>query len=137
MASKESDGKSVGTLTRASLRDAAYRECASISRVNAREIVDATFDEIKEALLRGETVKLHSFGVLKVRWKRERIGRNPRALGKAVIKARRLDHRFWVNAVVGYLDDKGKRRCTSNRTRLVTIEPTPLASDLFLAGTDE
>jgi integration host factor subunit alpha len=81
--------KPESTLTRAALRDAAYRACGSISRAEAREIVDATFDEINDALLRGETVKLHSFGVFKVLWKRERIGRNPRTLAKAVITARR------------------------------------------------
>jgi hypothetical protein len=46
-------------------------------------------------------------------------------------------HRFWVNAAVGYLDEKGKRRCTGNRSRLVTIEPTPFAGDLFLPESDK
>jgi integration host factor subunit alpha len=81
--------KPESTLTRAALRDAAYRACGSISQAEAREIVDATYDEINGALLRGETVKLRSFGVFKVIWKRERIGRNPRTLAKAVITARR------------------------------------------------
>jgi hypothetical protein len=35
------------------------------------------------------------------------------------------NYRFWVNAVVGYLDDKGKRRHTGNVTRSVIIEPIP------------
>jgi hypothetical protein len=39
------------------------------------------------------------------------------------------EHRFWVNAVVGYLDAKGKRRHTGNLTSLVTIEPTPFIGD--------
>jgi hypothetical protein len=46
-------------------------------------------------------------------------------------------HRFWVNAVVGYLDGKGKRRCTGNVTRSVTLEPTPFAGDLFRTEIDE
>jgi hypothetical protein len=33
------------------------------------------------------------------------------------------DHRFWINAVVGYLDEHGNRRHTGNRTRSVIIEP--------------
>lgn len=34
-------------------------------------------------------------------------------------------YRFWVNAVVGYLDGRGKRRHTGNVTRLVQIDPIP------------
>jgi integration host factor subunit alpha len=79
-----------GTLTRTALRDAAYRVCLSMSRTEVREVVDATFDEISEALLRGETVKLSSFGVFKVRSKRERTGRNPKTNTEAVITARRV-----------------------------------------------
>ncbi|CAJ0882632.1 hypothetical protein AMST5_03355 [freshwater sediment metagenome] len=33
------------------------------------------------------------------------------------------DHRFWINAAVGYLDAKGNRQHTGNRTRAVIIEP--------------
>jgi hypothetical protein len=33
------------------------------------------------------------------------------------------DHRFWINAVVGFLDEQGNRRHTGNRTRSVVIEP--------------
>ncbi len=35
------------------------------------------------------------------------------------------DHRFWITAVVGYLDEQGNRRHTGNRTRSVVIEPVP------------
>jgi hypothetical protein len=37
-------------------------------------------------------------------------------------------YRFWVNAVVGYLDGRGKRRHTGNVTRLVHIDPIPFMS---------
>jgi hypothetical protein len=33
------------------------------------------------------------------------------------------DHRFWINAVVGFLDEHGNRQHTGNRTRSVIIEP--------------
>ncbi len=33
------------------------------------------------------------------------------------------DHRFWINAVVGFLDEQGNRCHTGNRTRSVIIEP--------------
>ena len=37
-------------------------------------------------------------------------------------------YRFWVNAVVGYLDGRGKRRHTGNVTRLVQIDPIPFVN---------
>jgi hypothetical protein len=40
------------------------------------------------------------------------------------------DHRFWINAVVGYVDEKGNRRHTGNRTRSVVIEPISFMPNL-------
>jgi integration host factor subunit alpha len=41
-------------------------------------------------LLRGESVKLRSFGTFNVRAKRERIGRNPKTGVEATITSRRV-----------------------------------------------
>ena len=79
-----------GTLTRAALREAVYGCCPTLSRSEARKILDATFDEIGEALSRGESVKLRSFGTFNVREKRERIGRNPKTGVEATITPRRV-----------------------------------------------
>jgi hypothetical protein len=35
------------------------------------------------------------------------------------------EHRFWINAVVGFLDEQGNRWHTGNRTRSVIIKPIP------------
>ncbi|MBI1867377.1 MAG: integration host factor subunit alpha [Methylocystis sp.] len=78
------------TLTRAALREAVYSCCPTLSRAGARKILDATFDEICEALVRGESVKLRSFGSFNVRSKRERIGRNPRTGQEALICPRKV-----------------------------------------------
>jgi integration host factor subunit alpha len=103
--------KPEGTLTRRELREAAYRECTSISRADAREIVDSLFEEIGAALLSGETVKLHSFGVFKVRSKRERMGRNPKTCNDAVISARRVVSFKPAKTLVAYLNGgKGKAK---------------------------
>lgn len=40
------------------------------------------------------------------------------------------DHRFWINAAVGFLDQRGIRRHTGNRTRSVVIEPIPFVAHL-------
>ncbi len=78
------------TLTRASLREAVYSCCPTLSRAEARKILDSTFEEIGEALLRGEPVKLRSFGTFNVRSKRERVGRNPKTGVEATITPRRV-----------------------------------------------
>ncbi|MCX7900255.1 MAG: integration host factor subunit alpha [Methylocystis sp.] len=78
------------TLTRAALREAVYDSCPTLSRAEARKILDAAFDEIAEALMRGESVKLRSFGTFNVRAKRARIGRNPKTGVEAEITPRRV-----------------------------------------------
>jgi integration host factor subunit alpha len=78
------------TLTRAALREAVYGCCTTLSRADARKILDATFEEISDALIRGEPVKLRSFGSFNVRSKRERIGRNPKTGVEATISPRRV-----------------------------------------------
>lgn len=77
-------------VTRADLREAAYRACPDVSREDVRKLLDDTLEEISDALTRDETVKLSSFGVFKVRCKRERIGRNPKTGVEAKIAPRRV-----------------------------------------------
>ena len=48
------------TLTRADLAEAVYRK-VGLSRTESAELVEAVLDEICEAIVRGETVKLSSF----------------------------------------------------------------------------
>jgi integration host factor subunit alpha len=77
-------------ITRADLRVAAHRACPDVSREEVRKLLDDTLEEISDALIRDETVKLSGFGVFKVRSKPERIGRNPRTGVEAVISSRRV-----------------------------------------------
>ncbi len=50
---------------------------------DVERIVNTIFDEITEALARGERVELRGFGAFSVKHRDARIGRNPRT-GKAV-----------------------------------------------------
>ena len=77
-------------VTRAALREAVYHCCVGLSRRQARHLVDATLEEICEALARGESVKLRAFGTFNVRAKRARVGRNPKTGVNAVITPRRV-----------------------------------------------
>jgi integration host factor subunit alpha len=84
------DSSSGAALTRAALREAVYGCCTALSRADARKILDATFDEICDALTRGEQVKLRSFGTFNVREKRGRVGRNPKTGIEAPICPRKV-----------------------------------------------
>lgn len=78
------------TVTRADLLDAVYASCSSLSRAQARHIFEMALEEITEALVSGEPVKLRSFGMFTVRSKGERVGRNPRTGVEVPIKPRRV-----------------------------------------------
>lgn len=65
------------TLTRSDLSNAIYREIG-LSLSESTDLVDAVIDEISEALEKGDSVKLSSFGTFKLRQKKERVGRNPK-----------------------------------------------------------
>jgi integration host factor subunit alpha len=71
-----------GTVTRADLTEAVYREIG-LCRSESSELVESVIDHISDALLRGETVKLAGFGTFSLRDKKERMGRNPKT-GEAV-----------------------------------------------------
>ena len=65
------------TVTRAHLAEAVYQE-VGLSRNESAELVDSVLNEISDALAKGESVKISSFGSFLVRMKGERIGRNPK-----------------------------------------------------------
>ncbi len=76
-------------VTRADLSEAVYQE-VGLSRSESAELVDSVLSEISDALVRGETFKLSSFGSFVVRQKGERIGRNPKTGEEVAILPRRV-----------------------------------------------
>jgi integration host factor subunit alpha len=77
------------TVTRADLSDAVYRE-VGLSRNESADLVESLLNEISDALVRGEMVKLSSFGNFAIRQKGERVGRNPKTGEEAPISPRRV-----------------------------------------------
>ena len=77
------------TITRAQLSEAVYRELG-LSRNESAELVESLLHEISSTLIRGEQVKLSSFGSFTVKHKRERTGRNPKTGEEVPIKPRRV-----------------------------------------------
>ncbi len=65
------------TITRAHLSEAVYQE-VGLSRNESAQLVESVLNEIAGSLVRGEAVKISSFGSFSVRQKGRRIGRNPK-----------------------------------------------------------
>jgi integration host factor subunit alpha len=77
------------TVTRADLSEAVY-QTVGLSRTESADLVELFIDEICECIVRGEAVKLSSFGSFIVRSKGERIGRNPKNGEEVPISPRRV-----------------------------------------------
>lgn len=77
------------TMTRADLAEAVYEE-VGLSRNESSDLVEAVLDEMMIALIRGENVKISSFGSFSVRQKGERVGRNPKTGVEVPIMPRKV-----------------------------------------------
>jgi integration host factor subunit alpha len=77
------------TVTRAHLSEAVYQE-VGLSRNDSADLVESVLREVSEALSRGETVKISSFGSFFVRHKGQRMGRNPKTGEEVPIRPRRV-----------------------------------------------
>ena len=82
-------GESVMTLTKAELADLLF-EKVGLNKREAKDMVEAFFEEIRGALERGESVKLSGFGNFQLRDKPQRPGRNPKTGEEIPISARRV-----------------------------------------------
>lgn len=77
------------TITRADLAEAVFRK-VGLSRTESAALVEMVIEEVCNAIVRGETVKLSSFATFQVREKNERIGRNPKTGEEVPILPRRV-----------------------------------------------
>ena len=77
------------TVTRADLAEVVYEE-VGLSRNESSHLVESVLDEVSKALVRGENVKISSFGSFTIREKGERIGRNPKTGVEVPISPRKV-----------------------------------------------
>ncbi len=61
-----------------------------LSKADAERIVSTVFDTITGALISGDRVELRGFGVLSVRNRKPRIGRNPKTGVQVNVQAKRV-----------------------------------------------
>jgi integration host factor subunit alpha len=81
--------KELPTLTKAELAELLFEQ-VGLNKREAKDMVETFFDEIRDALERGEAVKLSGFGNFQLRDKPQRPGRNPKTGEEIPITARRV-----------------------------------------------
>mgnify|MGYP000042837636 CR=1 FL=1 len=81
--------KDLPTLTKAELAELLFEQ-VGLNKREAKDMVETFFDEIRDALERGESVKLSGFGNFQLRDKPQRPGRNPKTGEEIPISARRV-----------------------------------------------
>jgi len=79
----------MGSLTKADMAERLSSE-QQLSKRDAKDMVEAFFEEVSSSLINNEQVKLSGFGNFDLRDKRSRPGRNPKTGEEVAIAARRV-----------------------------------------------
>ena len=77
------------TTTKAEIATEVWKK-TNVSKDDATNLIEHTFEIIKASLERGEQVKIHGFGTFAVRTKRQRKGRNPQTGAEIIIRERKV-----------------------------------------------
>lgn len=77
------------TLTRLDLSESLIREIG-LPRTETMDLVEMVIDEVSQAAIRGEDIKISLFGTFSLLDKNERVGRNPKTGEEKKISARRV-----------------------------------------------
>jgi integration host factor subunit alpha len=99
--------KELPTLTKAELAELLFEQ-VGLNKREAKDMVETFFDEIRDALERGEAVKLSGFGNFQLRDKPQRPGRNPKTGEEIPITARRVVTFHASQKLKGMVETGGK-----------------------------
>ena len=103
--------KGLPTLTKAELAELLFEQ-VGLNKREAKDMVETFFDEIRNALERGESVKLSGFGNFQLRDKPQRPGRNPKTGQEIPITARRVVTFHASQKLKGMAESAGDARLT-------------------------
>lgn len=103
--------KNLPTLTKAELAELLFEQ-VGLNKREAKDMVETFFDEIRNALERGESVKLSGFGNFQLRDKPQRPGRNPKTGEEIPITARRVVTFHASQKLKGMVDDVSTKPST-------------------------
>ena len=62
----------------------------NLSKTDAKRVIETIFNELRQALVNGNRVELREFGVLSVRQRKARKGRNPKTGTTVNVAAKRV-----------------------------------------------
>jgi len=77
-------------MTKVEIIEAVYERVGAFSKADSTEVVETVLQTMKEAMQRGEKIKISGFGNFVVREKKARIGRNPQTGVAIEISPRRV-----------------------------------------------
>ena len=97
------------TLTKAELAEKLFNT-VGLNKREAKDMVEAFFEEIRLTLENGEDVKLSGFGNFQLRDKPERPGRNPKTGEETPISARRVVTYHASQKLKTAIEDGGEKR---------------------------
>lgn len=104
--------KELPTLTKAELAELLFEQ-VGLNKREAKDMVETFFDEIRNALERGEAVKLSGFGNFQLRDKPQRPGRNPKTGEEIPITARRVVTFHASQKLKGMVEDVSRQPLSS------------------------
>jgi integration host factor subunit alpha len=104
--------KELPTLTKAELAELLFEQ-VGLNKREAKDMVETFFDEIRNALERGESVKLSGFGNFQLRDKPQRPGRNPKTGEEIPITARRVVTFHASQKLKGMVEDASRKPVSS------------------------
>ena len=104
--------KELPTLTKAELAELLFEQ-VGLNKREAKDMVETFFDEIRNALERGESVKLSGFGNFQLRDKPQRPGRNPKTGEEIPITARRVVTFHASQKLKGMVEDTSRKPLSS------------------------
>ena len=78
-------------LTKAEMAERLFTD-VGLNKREAKEFVDAFFESVRDALERGEQVKLSGFGNFDLRFKNQRPGRNPKTGDAVTLSGKYVPH---------------------------------------------
>ena len=81
--------KKMKNITRDDLAEYIYQEFG-LAKKDCNDLVQDIIETIINGLISEDSVKIHNFGTFKIKYKKERIGRNPKTLENVTISARKV-----------------------------------------------
>ena len=79
----------MNNITREDISEYLYEEFG-LAKKDCNDIVKDIINEIIEGLIKEKVVKIHNFGTFKLKFKTQRIGRNPKTGKEAIISSRNV-----------------------------------------------